>query len=123
MAVNPLNYLIMPRVVATVLVLPLLTALFDFIGALGSYIVGVKLLQIDEAIFLQKIYYYVDVPDVLQGLFKSAIFGLILSTVGCYKGYSATGGAEGVGRVTTQAVVIASVTILVADYFLTALLF
>lgn len=123
MSVNPLNYLVMPRVIAAVLVLPILTGLFDFIGVLGSYIVGVKLLQIDEAIFLQKVYYYVDVADILQGLFKSAVFGLILATVGCYKGYSATGGAEGVGRVTTQAVVIASVSILIADYFLTALLF
>jgi phospholipid/cholesterol/gamma-HCH transport system permease protein len=123
MAINPVNYLVVPRVVASVLVLPILTAIFDFIGVLGAYVVGVKLLRIDQAIFLQKIYYYTDIADLVQGLFKSAIFGLILSLIGCYKGYSASGGAEGVGRVTTQAVVIASVSILVADYFLTALLF
>ncbi|MFH1017904.1 MAG: ABC transporter permease [Pseudomonadota bacterium] len=123
MSVNPINYLVVPRVLAAVMVLPLLTAVFDLVGALGTYVVGVKLLRIDEAIFLGKIYYYVDVPDFVQGLFKSAVFGLILSIVGCYKGYSARGGAEGVGRVTTQAVVIASVAILIGDYFLTALLF
>jgi len=123
MSVNPLNYLILPRIIAAVLVLPLLTAIFDFVGALGTILVGVKILDIEHAVFLQKIYYYVDPSDIVQGLFKSIFFGLILSTVGCYKGYSARGGAAGVGRVTTEAVVIASVSILVADYFLTALLF
>lgn len=123
MAINPINYLIVPRVIASVLVLPLLTAVFDFVGALGTYLVGVKLLQIPHAIFVQKIEYYVDVSDIVQGMFKSAVFGLILSLVGCYKGFNAKGGAAGVGRVTTEAVVIASVAILVSDYFLTALLF
>jgi phospholipid/cholesterol/gamma-HCH transport system permease protein len=123
MSVNPVSYLVAPRVVAAVLTLPLLTAVFNFVGVLGSYVVGVKLLRIDQAVFLNKIYYYVDVPDIVQGLVKAAVFGLILSIVSCYKGYSATGGAAGVGRVTTQAVVISSVAILVGDYFLTALLF
>lgn len=123
MAVNPVNYLIVPRVLGTVLVIPILTALFDFVGVLGCYVVGVKLLRIDEAIFVQKIRYYVDVSDIVQGLFKSVVFGFILAIVGCYKGYHAHGGASGVGKVTTQAVVIASVAILVTDYFLTALLF
>lgn len=123
MAVNPINYLIVPRITACVMVLPLLTAVFDFIGVLGAYVVGVKLLRIDEAIFVEKIRYYIDVSDILQGLFKSAIFGLTLALVACYKGYTAKGGAAGVGLVTTQAVVISSVAILVGDYFLTALFF
>ena len=123
MSVNPVGYLIVPRVIASVLMLPLLTAVFDFIGVLGSYVVGVKLLEIEGAIFLEKIYYYVDISDIVQGLFKASVFGLILAIVGCYKGFSAKGGAAGVGKVTTQAVVIASVSILVSDYFLTALLF
>ncbi len=123
MAVNPIGFLIVPRIVATILVVPLLTALFDFIGTLGSYVVGVKLLQIDEAIFLHNLTYFVDVPDLVEGLFKSAVFAFILSLISCYKGYTASGGAEGVGRATTQAVVISSVLILVNDYFLTALLF
>ncbi len=123
MAVNPIHYLIVPRMVASLLVLPLLTTIFDFIGALGAYVVGVKLLKIDEAIFVQKIQYYVDVSDVVQGLFKSCFFAIIIVLVSCYKGYNARGGAAGVGRATTHAVVISSVAVLVSDYFLTALLF
>ncbi|HLG20001.1 MAG TPA: ABC transporter permease [Bdellovibrionota bacterium] len=123
LAVHPVHYLIVPRVLAAVVALPLLTAVFDFVGALGTYVVGVKLLQIDEGIFVQKIQYYADVPDIVQGMFKAAVFGLIIAIVSCYKGYYAHGGAAGVGRATTQAVVISSVAILVSDYFLTALLF
>jgi phospholipid/cholesterol/gamma-HCH transport system permease protein len=123
MAVDPINYLIVPRVLATIMVVPLLTVIFDFVGALGTYVVAVKILEIDQAIFIQKIRYYVEVQDIVQGLFKSVFFAIILSMVSCYKGYNAKGGAAGVGLVTTQAVVISSVAILVSDYFLTALLF
>lgn len=123
MAVNPVNYLIVPRILAAIMVVPILTAIFDFVGALGTYVVAVKVLDIDQAIFVEKIRYYVEVQDIVQGLFKSIFFALILSVVSCYKGYNAKGGAEGVGLVTTQAVVISSVAILVSDYFLTALLF
>ena len=123
MAVNPVNYLIVPRILASIMVVPILTAVFDFVGALGTYIVAVKILEINQAIFVQKIQYYVEVQDIVQGLFKSVIFAIILSLVSCYKGYNASGGAAGVGLVTTQAVVISSVAILVSDYFLTALLF
>jgi phospholipid/cholesterol/gamma-HCH transport system permease protein len=123
MAVNPVNYLIVPRVIASLLVVPILTAIFNFVGALGTYVVAVKILEINQAIFIEKIRYYVEVADIVQGLFKSVVFALILSLVSCYKGYNARGGAAGVGLVTTQAVVISSVAILVSDYFLTALLF
>ncbi len=123
MSINPLNYLILPRILAAILVLPLLTAIFDFIGTLGAYVVGTQVLNIQKALFLDKIYYYVDVSDIVQGLFKSVFFGVILATVSCYQGYQARGGAAGVGEVTTKAVVISSVAILVSDYFITALLF
>jgi phospholipid/cholesterol/gamma-HCH transport system permease protein len=123
MAVNPVNYLIVPRVLASIMVVPILTSVFDFVGTLGTYVVSVKLLDIDQAILVQKIRYYVEVQDIVQGLFKSVVFAIILSLVSCYKGYNAKGGAAGVGLVTTQAVVISSVAILVSDYFLTALLF
>jgi len=123
MAINPVNYLIVPRVIATVVMLPILTAIFDFVGTAGSYIVGVQLLKIDSAIFIDKIRWYVDVKDIMEGLFKAAFFGLALSLISCYKGFNATGGAEGVGKATTNAVVASSVTILVSDYFITALLF
>lgn len=123
MAINPVNYLIVPRVIATVAMLPILTAIFDFVGTFGSYLVGIHVLEIDPAIFLDKIRWYVDVKDIMEGLFKSACFGLQLSLISCYKGYNASGGAEGVGKATTEAVVVSSVSILVSDYFLTALLF
>lgn len=123
MAVSPVNYLVIPRVIATVLVMPLLTAVFDFVGGLGTYIVGVKLLKIDEGVFMYKIRWYVDIEDIIQGLFKACVFGFVLAVVGCYKGLNANGGAKGVGTATTSAVVIAAVAILVGDYFLTALLF
>ncbi len=123
MAINPINYLIVPRVLAATVMLPVLTAIFDFVGSAGSYLVGVKILGIDSAVFLDKIRWYIDVVDVTEGLFKSAFFGLALSLISCYKGYHATGGAVGVGKATTEAVVVSSVTILVSDYFLTAMLF
>ncbi|MCB0308339.1 MAG: ABC transporter permease [Bdellovibrionales bacterium] len=123
MAVNPIDYLIAPRIVAAILVMPMLTSIFDFVGLLGAYIVSTKLLNIDPAMFMEKIRYYVDVADIVQGLFKSIFFAVILSLVSCYQGLQAQKGAYDVGRRVTMAVVISSVAILVADYFLTALLF
>lgn len=120
MAVNPLQYLVIPRVVATTIMTPLLSALFIFVGLLGAYLVGVQLLLIDEGAFLHKLYYYVDVNDIMGGLIKAAFFGFFISLISCYQGYTTRNGAAGVGRATTQAVVISSVTILVVDYFLTS---
>ena len=123
MAVNPVQYLVLPRVAASVVMLPLLTIIADYVGILGGYVVGVHMLGINSGIFIAKIIEYVDPEDIAQGLVKAAFFGLILSLVGCYKGFYASGGAEGVGKATTEAVVLASVTILAADYVLTALMF
>lgn len=123
MSVNPIQYLVVPRIIAGVLMLPLLTVISDFIGAVGGYFVGVKLLNINSGIFMARIYEFVEFDDIFNGLIKSAVFGLILSLVGCYKGFYTTGGAEGVGRATTQSVVISSVAILISDYFLTAVMF
>ncbi len=123
MAINPQGYLVAPRIFACVAVTPILTALFDFIGILGSYLVGVHLLDINHAIFIEKIITYTDTSNIIEGLFKSAVFGFILASISCYKGFFTRGGAEGVGKSTTEAVVYSSVSILVFDYFLTALLF
>lgn len=120
MAVNPLHYLVIPRVVAATLMAPLLTGLFIFVGIIGAYLIGVSLLDIDEGAFLHKLYYYVDVNDLIGGLLKSAVFGFCISLISCYQGFNTRNGAEGVGRATTQAVVISSVTVLVLDYFLTS---
>jgi phospholipid/cholesterol/gamma-HCH transport system permease protein len=85
--------------------------------------VGVDLLDINRGDFVSNIYKMLELNDIYSGLVKAAFFGLVLSVVGCYKGFNTTGGAEGVGRATTQAVVISSITILVSDYFLTAIMF
>jgi phospholipid/cholesterol/gamma-HCH transport system permease protein len=123
MAVNPIHYLIVPRVTASVLVLPMLVVLSDFIGILGGYLVGVKLLGINSTLYINKTIQYVQLDDMINGLIKSAVFGLVLSVVSCNFGFRARGGAAGVGRATTQAVVYSSVLILVFDYILTSLLF
>lgn len=123
MAANPIKHLIVPRVIAGVLMLPLLTVIANFVGIAGSYFVGIELLNINQGDFVNNIYKMLDLNDIYNGLIKAAFFGLVLSVIGCYKGFNTTGGAEGVGRATTQAVVISSITILVSDYFLTAIMF
>ncbi len=123
LSVSPIQYLVVPRIIAGIVMLPVLTIFSDFIGMVGGYFVGVKLLNINSGIFIAKIMQYVDLNDIFNGLVKSACFGLILTLIGCYKGFYASGGAKGVGRATTQAVVASSVTILISDYFLTAVMF
>ncbi|MBU4184609.1 MAG: ABC transporter permease, partial [Proteobacteria bacterium] len=95
----------------------------DFVGIVGGYFVGVNLLKINSGIFIAKIIDIVELDDIFNGLIKAAFFGLILSLIGCYKGIYTIGGAEGVGRATTQAVVLSSVSIFISDYFLTAIMF
>ncbi len=123
MALNPIKYLVVPRVIASFIMLPILTIISDFIGIVGGYLVGVKVLRINEGAFINKMVQYVDLEDIYNGLIKAAVFGIILSVVSCYKGFYTTGGAEGVGRATTQAVVMSSVSILISDYVLTSLMF
>lgn len=123
MAVNPVKHLIVPRVIAGVIMVPALTIVSDFMGILGGYFVGVHILNISEGVFVKNITKMVDLDDIYNGLIKAAFFGLILSLVGCYKGFNTTGGAEGVGRATTEAVVLSSISILISDYFLTAIMF
>jgi len=123
MSVNPIQFLVVPRIIAGIIMLPVLTVISDFIGVAGGYFVGVKLLKINSGIFMARIIEFVEFQDIFNGLVKSACFGLILALVGCYKGFFTTGGAEGVGKATTQAVVISSVAILISDYFLTAVMF
>lgn len=123
LAVDPVSYLIAPRIVAGFIMVPLLSILFDIMGIFGSYLVSVGMLDINEATFFDKIETYVKTEDLWNGITKAAVFGIVISVVGCRKGFLTEGGAEGVGKATTQAVVIASVSILIADYFLTALMF
>jgi phospholipid/cholesterol/gamma-HCH transport system permease protein len=123
MAANPIKHLIVPRIIAGVLMVPILTIVADFVGILGGYFVGVEILNINPGVFVKNIYKYVELDDIFNGLIKSAFFGLILSLIGCYKGFNTEGGAEGVGKAITEAVVLSSISILVSDYFLTAIMF
>lgn len=119
MAVDPMEYLVAPRILAGVCMVPVAAAVFTAVGMLGAYLVGVNLLGINEGAFLYRIQWYADPPDFVWGLFKAGVFGYVMAVVGCYKGLYVRGGAEGVGKATTQAVVVASVSILILDYFLT----
>ena len=123
MALNPIKYLVTPRIIAAFLMLPLLTVIADFVGIIGGYLVGVKLLGINEGAYIDKMIKFVELNDIYNGLVKAAVFGIILSIVSCYKGFYTKGGAEGVGKATTEAVVVSSVTILVTDYILTSFMF
>ncbi len=122
MAVNPVQYLVVPRIIAGAVMVPALTLISDLVAGTGAYIVAVGFLGIDEGAFMDRIRWLLDPYDFLQGLSKSAVFGVVISLIGCYKGYSAAGGARGVGIATTQAVVIGSITIFILDYVLTAML-
>lgn len=118
MAVPPINYLVVPRVIASTVMVPLLVGVFNGMGLLGSYVVSIYLLQIPEGPYLMRYHTIVEPEDFYQGLIKGVVFGFILSLIACYKGYHTTNGAEGVGRSTTQAVVAGSVTVLILNYFL-----
>lgn len=123
MAVNPIKYLVVPRVLASIFVVPILTIISDYTGIVGGYLVGVKLLNVNEGVYINRTIEILELSDIYNGLFKSAVFGLLLSVIGCYKGYYTSGGARGVGKATTEAVVLACVVIFIADYVLTAFLF
>lgn len=118
MAVNPYGYLVAPRVAATVLMVPLLCSIFILTGVTMAFAVGVSFFDIDVGTFYEKMRWLVKPRYIIQGMQKAAVFGAILSSVGCYKGFFAGGGAKGVGRATTEAVVLSLVAILVVDFFL-----
>ncbi len=122
MAVNPVRYLVTPRVIAGVTMFPLLTIIADFSGVVGGYVVGVKFLGINSAVYTGRIMDFVTVHDIFYGLKKSLVFGVITATVACFHGFYAKGGAEGVGRAATGSVVMGSILILMSDYLLSSLM-
>jgi phospholipid/cholesterol/gamma-HCH transport system permease protein len=122
MGTDPSRKLVTPRLVATVLTLPLLTAISDFVGLIGGCIVSLFSLRLSAVEFWHRAINSLEFGDVVQGMSKPLIFGLIIASIGCYEGLTVTGGTQGVGRATTSAVVGASVAILVTDFFLTRLL-
>lgn len=123
LAVNPQTYLMTPRVYAGLTALPLLTALADLVGIAGGYFVAVTLLGLPHNSYVRGIAEYVNLHDFYSGLVKSAVFGGLLSLLSCHMGFYASGGAAGVGRSVTVAVVASSMAILVSDYFLTSWLY
>jgi len=122
MALEPFKYLISPKILSALIVLPLLCSIFDVVGIYGGYVVGVKLLGVNPGAYFSQMEKSVEWKDVYSGLIKSVSFGLIISWICSYKGFYSGRGAEGVSRATTSAVVMASVMILVWDYFLTSVL-
>ena len=122
MGIDPVKFLISPRLLGAVVSVPLLTAIFDVVGILGGYVVGVKLLGVNAGVFFGQMEASVEWNDVANGLIKSLAFGVIIAWVCTFKGYFTGRGAEGVSQSTTSAVVLSSVLILVGDYFLTSVL-
>ncbi|MBI4690270.1 MAG: ABC transporter permease [Nitrospirae bacterium] len=123
LATNPVKYLIVPRFIAGVIVLPSLTVVADIIGIVGGYFVTVVLLGANSALYWRRTWDYLEMDDIYNGLIKSCFFGGAIAIISCYKGFYTEGGAEGVGKATTGAVVLSSMTILISDYFLSAWLF
>jgi phospholipid/cholesterol/gamma-HCH transport system permease protein len=123
LATNPVKYLVVPRVVAAVLVMPVLVVFADILGIAGGYFVSVEILGANPYVYVNKTYQYLELNDIFSGLLKSAVFGFFIALISCHEGFGAEGGAEGVGRATTRAVVFSSMTVLVSDYFMTSFLF
>jgi phospholipid/cholesterol/gamma-HCH transport system permease protein len=123
LSTDPLRYLVLPRLVAGVITLPILVLVADIIGVFGGYLIGVYKLGFNPEAYLNRTQQYLETIDVVSGLVKAAVFGFIVALMGCYHGYYSRGGAQGVGRATTYAVVSASVLILVFNYVITEAFF
>jgi phospholipid/cholesterol/gamma-HCH transport system permease protein len=123
LSTDPRRYLVLPRLVAGVVTLPVLVFVADIIGVFGGYLVGVYRFHFNPLAYIANTEQYLETRDVVSGLVKAAVFGFIVALMGCYQGYYSRGGAQGVGQATTFAVVSASVLILVFDYALTAAFF
>ncbi len=123
LATNPFKYLVGPRIIAAVITLPVLVAIGDTIGIMGGYIVGTRSLDFNGAAYIKNTVDFLEISDVTSGLIKAAVFGFIIAVMGCYHGFNSKGGAAGVGRATTNAVVSSAILILAANFALTSLLF
>lgn len=123
LSTNPIKYLVSPRVLACFIALPLLVLVADVIGVMGGYYVAIYTLEFNPNLFLENINNNLTFPDVYSGLVKAAVFGYIISTIGCFCGFHSDKGAQGVGSATTDAVVISSILILLSNYILTQIFF
>ena len=122
MGIHPLQYLVAPRVFASVVATPLLVAIFDFVSMIGAHFFAVHVLDIDSAIFWDKVNFWINPRDIYEGLIKAAVFGLIFAATCCYRGYHTEGGAKGVGDATNRGVVTSMVSIIVVDFFITKII-
>ncbi len=123
LSTNPFNYLIIPRISAGIISLPLLVFIGDIIGVMGGYLICINLLNFNPTVYLQNTYNFVEFLDVFSGLVKAAVFGFLITFMGCYHGFNAKGGAQGVGQSTTYSVVSSSVLILLMNYIITSFFF
>ena len=123
LGVDPVQYLFVPRILAGFIVMPMLNAIAVFCGIVGGFVVSISVLGINKTLYIEYMFQYIELGDFMNGMVKAFVFGGIVTLVGCYKGYMTTGGAEGVGKSTTQSVVMACVMILIFDYVLTAFMF
>ena len=123
LSTDPFKYLVWPRLIAGLLMLPLLVLVADIIGVFGGYIVGIYKLGFGAFDYINKTFEFLETQDVVSGLVKAAVFGFLVALMGCYQGYNSRGGAQGVGAATTKAVVSASILILTANYVVTELFF
>ncbi len=123
LSTNPFKYLVVPRLVAAVISMPILVAVADSIGVLGGYVVGTQSLGFNGAVYMQNTMDFVTNSDIISGLVKAGVFGFIIALMGCFHGFNSKGGAQGVGAATTAAVVSASILILAANYLMTSILF
>ncbi len=123
LSTNPMKYMVAPRLIAGITMLPLLVLVADIIGVFGGYLVSVFRLGFNPATYLQNTWEALETGDLVSGLVKASVFGFIVTLMGCYHGYYSRGGAQGVGKATTNAVVSASILILSFDYILTELFF
>jgi len=118
LATDPVRYLVVPRLVAAMLMLPAITVLADFVGIAGGMVVGVNSLGLSSRLYLDNTFAWLDYRDYFSGILKTIVFGLIIAIIGCYQGFQTEGGAEGVGQATTRSVVMSSILILISNYFL-----
>ncbi|MEE2688699.1 MAG: ABC transporter permease [Pseudomonadota bacterium] len=123
LSTNPIKYLVVPRIIAGLTMLPLLVLVGDVIGIFGGYVIGVFKLDFNPSIYIQKTLNFLELIDVLSGLVKAAVFGFVVTLLGCYMGYHSSGGAQGVGAATTNAVVAAAILILILNYLISQLFF
>lgn len=122
MSVSPIQFLVAPRVIAGILMFPIMALLFNLIGLTGAWTVAVQLMGLDSGVFIERVKWFVDAFDLTQGLVKSAFFGGVLTLIACRQGFYASGGAAGVGQATNKAVVHSAVATLVLDYILTTIM-